>query len=421
MMKQRHISVGRRLMGLVAIEIACGGSLLALLVWWAAETEQDLLFMGRFALDPIESISTALERAASLEAMFETRAPDAQSRIRLLTTDLERFTTRYQSEWQVALNRSTDAVKFRRMLLAAGQGQAIEDERRAISDVRRLLGQLRGARPTDSPETAEQLRNALRALLVVNVAFMQTALDDVARSTARAGDVLLVVGLLVGVLVTTLGIMVHRAIAPRLRRLVKKVEKFREYGAFEREPLEGSDEIAVLGHAIDVGFEAITTRERERERFLAIAAHELKTPLTSILGFSQAALENRGGVDLRGRALDVIRRHASRLGRVIDDLLLAAAARSGTLSFSPGRSVGADAPGAGRGRGIAAPARIRAATRRARARARRRSVAGAEPVDLVHLRGGGLAPGRADPRRGGLCIAAVPRRSGDRGAVDRAP
>jgi signal transduction histidine kinase len=334
-MGHQGISVGRRLISLVVIEIICGGGLLALLLLWGVAIERDLSFMGRFALDPIAGISTALEDAASLELLLEARPAAAPARIRMLTTELEQFVNRYHSQWQVAANPSRDAARFRATVLAAGQGSAMEEELQAIADARRQIEAVRAAAPTGPPEAAEELHTALRALLGANVVFMQTAQHDISTMTERARNLLLAVGLVAVALVTTLGLMVHRAIAPRLRRLVNKVEIFREYGAFEREPLEGADEIAVLGHAIDVGFEAIATRERERERFLAIAAHELKTPLTSILGFSQAALENREEPELRRRALDVIRRHASRLGRVIDELLLAAAARSGALSFTP--------------------------------------------------------------------------------------
>jgi signal transduction histidine kinase len=64
-------------------------------------------------------------------------------------------------------------------------------------------------------------------------------------------------------------------------------------------------------------------------------AHELKTPLTSILGFTELALQHPENAEIRKRALDLVRSHASRLGRLIDDLLLAASTRSGALPFRP--------------------------------------------------------------------------------------
>jgi signal transduction histidine kinase len=98
---------------------------------------------------------------------------------------------------------------------------------------------------------------------------------------------------------------------------------------------QGRDEIAILANAIDAGLAAIATQDRERERFLAIVAHELKTPMTSILGFTELALSRPESAQVRARALALVRSHASRLGRLIDDLLLAASTRSGALPFRP--------------------------------------------------------------------------------------
>jgi signal transduction histidine kinase len=98
---------------------------------------------------------------------------------------------------------------------------------------------------------------------------------------------------------------------------------------------EGRDEIAILGNAIDAGFAAIAARDREREGFLAIVAHELKTPMTSLLGFTELALDRPADKETHRRALELVRRHASRLGHLIDDLLLAASARGGVLPFRP--------------------------------------------------------------------------------------
>src|SRR6185436_9711480 len=124
-MKPRQISVGRRLIGLVAIEILCGGGLLVLLLVSFSLTKRDLAFMGRFVVDPIGSIATALEHAANLETVAQTRPADAAARAHALTGELEEFVGRYQSDWQVADHPGEDQRKFRAMVMAAGKGDLI--------------------------------------------------------------------------------------------------------------------------------------------------------------------------------------------------------------------------------------------------------------------------------------------------------
>jgi two-component system, OmpR family, phosphate regulon sensor histidine kinase PhoR len=62
--------------------------------------------------------------------------------------------------------------------------------------------------------------------------------------------------------------------------------------------------------------------ERARRDFVANVSHEFKTPLTAIQGFTETLL---GGAledtENRGRFLEIIRNHATRLGRLTDDLL----------------------------------------------------------------------------------------------------
>jgi len=61
--------------------------------------------------------------------------------------------------------------------------------------------------------------------------------------------------------------------------------------------------------------------EMVRRDFVANVSHELKTPLTSILGYAETLLDDEPAPDTRRRFLQVIRDNARRMQRLVDDLL----------------------------------------------------------------------------------------------------
>src|SRR6185369_9125504 len=89
-----------------------------------------------------------------------------------------------------------------------------------------------------------------------------------------------------------LGLYVRQAIGPRVREMVGAVQRFREDGRVPQLE-DGDDDLAVLAHTLVMSFRSIAERDREREQFLAVAAHELKTPLSNLKGYAQAARAHR--------------------------------------------------------------------------------------------------------------------------------
>jgi signal transduction histidine kinase len=64
-------------------------------------------------------------------------------------------------------------------------------------------------------------------------------------------------------------------------------------------------------------------KDRERAQFLAVVSHEMRTPLTSIISFSELLRGEADGLSPEGlRFLSIIERNADRLLRLIDDLLI---------------------------------------------------------------------------------------------------
>jgi PAS domain S-box-containing protein len=75
--------------------------------------------------------------------------------------------------------------------------------------------------------------------------------------------------------------------------------------------------------------------ERMKEHFVAAVSHELRTPLTAIGGYVETLLDDDEGTlsPLQRDDLTVVRRNATRLGRLIEDLLFVSAIDAGGLEF----------------------------------------------------------------------------------------
>lgn len=99
-------------------------------------------------------------------------------------------------------------------------------------------------------------------------------------------------------------------------------------------PIEAGEDTQMLGLLLrDV------TRERESQRrrdaFVSVASHELRTPMTTLLGFSELLLNRDPPKADRGKWLELIHREAARLTEIVDDLLNVSRIQSGRVEIRP--------------------------------------------------------------------------------------
>jgi signal transduction histidine kinase len=330
----RGLSVARRLRALVALEALV---ILGLLLFEFEAQRQNaaaIAFLQRFVVPPFESISAINPVGARLTRLAEEgRLTVERSQVQEDVTLLRSFLDRYDTEWNVLRASDRGVNRFRRLLLGNPRGrETIERERGGVAVLRGALDRL-GRAP--ERRDVDAVRTGLRTLLDVNVAYLNIAHEAIGRHSRDVALMLLVLGTAGLSLSVWFGTRVRNAIVPRMRHYVEKVRRFQETGEHEREPIDASDEIGVLGAALDAGFDAIATRDRERDEFLAVVAHEIKTPLASIVGFTQAALDRPKSPEVKDRALAVVQRSATRLSHIVEDLLLAAASRSHKLALHP--------------------------------------------------------------------------------------
>jgi two-component system, OmpR family, phosphate regulon sensor histidine kinase PhoR len=95
-------------------------------------------------------------------------------------------------------------------------------------------------------------------------------------------------------------------------------------------PMPGGGAVAVLRDLTE------TERvEKTRRDFIANVSHELRTPLTSIQGYAETLLDGAPDGNHLREFLEIIRKNASRMSRLTEDLLTLARVESGETRFDP--------------------------------------------------------------------------------------
>ncbi|MGB8889125.1 MAG: ATP-binding protein [Candidatus Korobacteraceae bacterium] len=89
-------------------------------------------------------------------------------------------------------------------------------------------------------------------------------------------------------------------------------------------PMPGGGAVAVLHDQTE-----IERVEKTRRDFIANVSHELRTPLTSIQGYAETLLDSRSLPENQREFIEIIRKNATRMGRLTEDLLVLARVESG--------------------------------------------------------------------------------------------
>jgi signal transduction histidine kinase len=305
-------SVGARLYLLMGFQTAIVAYLVLTALRTIAAIGSDSRESHEFQLQSIAAIGSAMEEAAVLKNGATSPS-------------LEAFLHRYHTDWETAAASSHAAVRFRNELYRAGELSLAKRETEILLELKEAL----------QSGNADAVSKHLAALHNLNMRFADLESQYLMSRTKKAAYWLLTVGSVATVLTLLLGYQVRRAIGPRIRFMVSKVREFRESGVYERIGDIGRDDIGSLANALDAGFSAISEREREREKFMSIAAHELKTPVTSIYGYASLLTSHPEAASLVPRTIEIIHRQSWRLSRLIDGLFLSAQARTGALRFDP--------------------------------------------------------------------------------------
>ncbi|GAA5337517.1 sensor histidine kinase [Thermus antranikianii] len=137
-------------------------------------------------------------------------------------------------------------------------------------------------------------------------------------------------------LVLLLSILLARNLVARALEPLEWVARRAEAITTRPEPLpepEGRDEVATLVRALNGMLSRMQQAFLAQTRFLQDASHELRTPITAILGHVGFLLRRTPLTEAQRESLEVVKREAERMGKLVSDLL--ELSQSGTWRMEP--------------------------------------------------------------------------------------
>ncbi len=134
---------------------------------------------------------------------------------------------------------------------------------------------------------------------------------------------------------TLLALLLGRSVARPLRQVAEAAKALAQGETGTRAPISGPSEVKALARSFNSMADQVEAAQRSQRDFVANVSHELKTPLTSIQGFSQAILDGTAQAPATvDRAAGVIHEEAERMRRMVDDLLILARFDAGQMEMA---------------------------------------------------------------------------------------
>jgi len=248
--------------------------------------------------------------------------PDFQDRLASLAPTLD-------ADRLLLLNRQR-VVMFDSSGTARGQVINVTAAQR-VANVAEAAPGLDGQRYLAAAVAIPPARDPLRA------AFVVVAREQSSVTVAAAGELvprLLLAGGVALMVALILVLLVSRSLTGPLTQLARAAEDIAGGNYSRRVGIRGPDEIGQLGAAFDRMAEAVERARRVQHDFLANVSHELKTPLTSLIGFSQALTDGSlKSESERTRAAGIVHEESERVLRMAQELLDLARVEAGTMSM----------------------------------------------------------------------------------------
>ena len=145
---------------------------------------------------------------------------------------------------------------------------------------------------------------------------------------------LLLYGALVGAAIALLlGVVLSRTLTRPIRELTQATHAVSEGDLTQQVPVRSNDELGELAQAFNRMSSQLSRSINSRKQMTADIAHELRTPLSLILGHAEAVHD--GVLPPTRENFEIIREEAARLEHLVNDLRILSLADAGELTIHP--------------------------------------------------------------------------------------
>ena len=149
---------------------------------------------------------------------------------------------------------------------------------------------------------------------------------ETANRTLRDG------ALMAAIIALVLGVILSRTLTRPIRELTRATQAVSEGDLSQQVPVRSNDELGELAQAFNKMSTELSRSVNARKQMTADIAHELRTPLSLILGHAEAVHD--GVLPPTHENFEIIREEATRLEHLINDLRILSLADAGELTIN---------------------------------------------------------------------------------------
>jgi signal transduction histidine kinase len=192
-----------------------------------------------------------------------------------------------------------------------------------------------GTEPTNEGRVGEAARPLFFNDRVARVVVFSAPLGDVQRNVALIRRQIAIAGAFALLFASVAGYLVARALSRRIKRLETAADKVAGGDFSERIPIDGDDELSDLARAFNDMQRQLAQLDSARKRFIAVASHELRTPIFSLGGFVELLQDEELDEETRRQFLDQMAGQIARLRKLATELLDLSKLEAGSLELRP--------------------------------------------------------------------------------------